>query len=163
MSHHHAHQASTEHKLTVSRTIEAPVREIFNVLTLPANHPKFDGSGFVRSALNTERIQKVGDVFSMNMEGEHMGGEYTMENHVTAFADNKLVGWQPAAPKEEPKGWEWVYELTSVDADTTEVTLTYDWSKVTDQELLKKVSFPLVKEESLEHSLQLLSEVATAS
>ncbi|GAA2546527.1 uncharacterized protein YndB with AHSA1/START domain [Neomicrococcus aestuarii] len=163
MSNSHAHQAATEHKLTVSRTIEAPVRDIFNILTLPANHPKFDGSGFVRSALNTERIKEVGDVFTMNMEGEHMGGEYQMENHVVAFAENKLVGWQPAAPKSEPKGWEWVYELTSVDADTTEVTLTYDWSKVTDKELLKKVSFPLVKEDSLEQSLQLLSEVSTAS
>ena len=30
---------------------------------------------------------------------------------------------------------------------------TYDWSKVTDKDLLKKVSFPLVTEEQLEDTL----------
>ena len=30
------------------------------------------------------------------------------------------------------------------------MSLTYDWCKVTDQELLRKISFPLVSEDELE-------------
>ena len=41
------------------------------------------------------------------------------------------------------------------------VTLTYDWSKVEDPELLKKNLFPLISEEQMEQSLaNLASAVA---
>jgi hypothetical protein len=43
------------------------------------------------------------------------------------------------------------------------VSLTYDWSKVTDQDLLKKVSFPLVSENELEDSLVKLASAAIAA
>ncbi|MEO9150990.1 MAG: polyketide cyclase, partial [Lapillicoccus sp.] len=43
----------------------------------------------------------------------------------------------------------------------TEVTLTYDWSAVTDKELLSKLTFPLVTKDQLEDSLgNLASAVA---
>ena len=41
---------------------------------------------------------------------------------------------------------------------STLVTLTYDWAKVTDKDLLAKVSFPLVSESQLEDSLNALAE-----
>lgn len=149
-------------KITVTRTIEAPAQSVFNVLTNPAEHVKLDGSGFIRSVDHGDRIQKVGQVFTMNMEGEHMGGEYQTDNHVTGYVDDKLVAWQTAPAGTEPKGWEWVYELDAKGPNETEVTLTYDWSKVTDKELLKKVHFPLVQEHALEESLQKLSELAAS-
>lgn len=91
-----------------------------------------------------------------------MGGEYQTDNHVTGYVDDKLVAWQTAPAGTEPKGWEWVYELDAKGPNETEVTLTYDWSKVTDKELLKKVHFPLVQEHALEESLQKLSELAAS-
>lgn len=148
--------------ITVQRTIDAPAKDIFEVLTNPQRHAEIDGSGLVRSDDRSDRIQAVGDVFRMNMEGEHMGGEYQTDNHVTAYQDNQMVGWQTAPAGTEPKGWEWLWELTSEGSDSTLVTLTYDWSKVTDKELLKKVSFPLVSEDQLEDSLgRLASAVAS--
>ncbi|WP_193103683.1 SRPBCC family protein [Brachybacterium sp. FME24] len=153
--------------VTVTRTVDAPSKDLFDLLTLPARHPEFDGSGTVRSADDTERITKVGEKFVMNMHREAMGGDYRTHSFVTAFDENKMVGWQPApeaedgtAP-EQPLGWEWLYELKPTGAGTTEVTLTYDWSKVTDKALLKKVGFPAIPQEDLEQSLNLLAAAVT--
>lgn len=149
--------------ITVTRTIDAPAKDVFDVLTLPQRHREFDGSGFVRSAENTERITKVGEQFAMNMSGDHMGGDYQTYNHVSAFEENKRVGWKPTPEKgaAETPGWEWLYELTPQGADTTEVSLTYDWSKVEDPQLLPL--FPLVSEARLEESLNLLAAAVTKS
>ena len=70
------------------------------------------------------------------MSGDHMGGDYQTDNHVTGFDDNKMVGWKTAPAGQEPPGWEWLWELKADGADTTEVTLTYDWTHVTDADLL---------------------------
>ncbi|MBD2759318.1 polyketide cyclase [Yimella sp. cx-573] len=152
------HHKSDDQKIVVHRTIEAPADAIFDVVTNPRRHKEFDGSGFIRSEEHGDRITATGQVFTMNMEGEHMGGEYKTDNHVTGYAHDRLVAWQTAPAGTEPKGWEWVWELEPQGQHQTEVTLTYDWSKVTDKELLRKVTFPLIKKEELEHSLQRLAE-----
>ncbi|PWH06195.1 polyketide cyclase [Brachybacterium endophyticum] len=154
---------TNETSISVSRIIDAAPKEIFAILSLPARHHEFDGSGFVRNAEDTERITKVGEQFVMNMEGEHMGGEYKMYNHVTAFDDGKMIGWKPANEdaKDDPKGWEWLYTLEPEGSDSTRVTLTYDWSDVTDKDLLH--IFPLVSEEQLEQSLKDLAGAVAGS
>ena len=140
-------------KITVSRTIDASAADIFTVLSNPQRHAELDGSGFIVSDDKTDRITATGQVFTMNMEGDHMGGEYKTDNHVVGYDENKLLAWKTAPAGTEPPGWQWVWELKPQDADTTDVTLTYDWSAVTDKALLKKVSFPLVSESELEDSL----------
>lgn len=148
-------------RISVSRRIDAPASEIFTFLTLPANHKAIDDSGFIRSVKHGDRIQATGEVFSMEMEGDHMGGEYVTENHVSAYSPNQLVGWKTAPEGKEPPGWEWVWELTPDGPDATDVTLTYDWGKVTDKELLAKNLFPLLSKDQLEQSLaNLASAVA---
>ncbi|MGO1183509.1 MAG: SRPBCC family protein [Micrococcaceae bacterium] len=144
-------------KITVTRTIDAPAKDVFEVLTLPDNHAKIDGSGTVVSEDHTDRIQQVGDVFRMNMNGDHMGGDYQTDNHVVAYDENKLVGWKTAPAGTQPPGWQWVYTLEPVEQDSTRVSLTYDWSDVTDPDLLAKNLFPLFDEEQLEGSLARLA------
>ena len=144
---------SDDKRITVSRTIDASAADIFNVLSNPQRHAELDGSGFIVSDDKTDRITATGQVFSMNMEGDHMGGEYKTDNHVVGYDENKLLAWKTAPAGTEPPGWQWVWELKPQDADTTDVTLTYDWSAVTHKALLKKVSFPLVSESELEDSL----------
>lgn len=153
---------SNDTQISVSRTIDAPAKEIFDLLTLPARHSEFDGSGMVRSDEKSQRIQQVGDVFVMNMHAEAMGGDYQMYNHVTAYDENKMVGWQPAQEhnKDEPAGWEWLYTLEPEGSDATKVTLTYDWSKVTDKELISL--FPAVPETALEESLNRLAAAVSS-
>nr|WP_313821746.1 SRPBCC family protein [Citricoccus sp.] len=151
--------AHGEKKQTVTRTIEAPAKDIFQILTLPARHQEFDGSDMVRADEKSQRIQQVGDTFVMNMHAESQGGDYQRENHVVAYDENKLVGWKPGPVGEEPGGWQWVYQLEPVDQDTTEVTLTYDWSHVTDLELLAKNIFPAISSDQMDQSLARLQSL----
>ena len=150
-----------DRKITVSRTIDASAQDIFAVLSNPERHRELDGSGVVRSDDRSDRITATGQVFTMNMEGEHMGGEYKTDNHVVGYDENHLLAWKTAPAGTEPPGWQWVWELTAQGNDATTVSLTYDWSAVTDEAILSKVRFPLVTEEQLEDSLgNLASAVA---
>lgn len=152
---------SDEKKTTVQRTIDAPAKDIFEVLSNPERHAEIDGSGQIVSDHKTDRITAVDQVFTMNMNAPHMGGDYQTDNHVVGYEPNKLLAWQTAPAGTEPLGWKWVYELTPQGADSTEVSLTYDWSAVTDKELLKKISFPLIEADSLEGSLGRLASAVS--
>jgi uncharacterized protein YndB with AHSA1/START domain len=152
---------SDDKRITVQRTIDAPTQAVFDVLSNPERHPELDGSGFVVSDERTDRITGTGQVFRMNMSGPHMGGDYQTDNTVTGYDPNHLLAWQTAPADTEPPGWEWTWELAAQGSGSTDVTLTYDWSRVDDPELLKKVSFPLVSEQQLEDSLARLA-AATA-
>jgi uncharacterized protein YndB with AHSA1/START domain len=153
---------ANDNRIIVSRTIDAPAPEIFDVLTLPSRHREIDGSGFLVSDDRTDRITGVGQVFRMNMTGDHMGGDYQTENHVTGYDKNSLLAWRTAPAGTEPPGWEWMWELKADGPDSTDVTLTYDWDKVTDQALLQKVRFPLVSESQLEDSLAKLASTVSS-
>ncbi|MGB5936132.1 MAG: SRPBCC family protein [Ornithinimicrobium sp.] len=146
-----------QQSITVSRSIDGSNAEIFEVLSNPENHLAIDGSGFVRSVDTADRLSKTGQVFTMNMSGPHMGGDYQTDNHVTGYDQGHLLAWQSTPAGTEPFGWEWVWRLEPEGPEATMVTLTYDWSKVVDKDLLSKVSFPLVEEKQLEDSLSNLS------
>jgi len=149
--------------ITVQREIPASAKEIFDVLTLPSRHKELDGSGFVRGDDHADRITGTGQTFRMNMTGDHMGGEYQTDNVVNGFEHDKLVSWKTAPAGVEPPGWEWVWELEPQGAGATNVTLTYDWGKVTDPDILSKVSFPLVDKSQLEDSLNNLAAATSGS
>jgi len=151
---------TTDSAITVRREIPASSKAIFEIITLPARHAELDASGFVRSDERTNRITEVGQTFRMNMSGDHMGGEYQTDNLVTGFDPDKLVAWKTAPAGQEPPGWEWLWELKAQGPDSTEVTLTYDWSNV-DPAFLKRVSFPLVPQAALEESLGLLASTVS--
>jgi uncharacterized protein YndB with AHSA1/START domain len=153
----------TEKRITVERTINASTDAVFDVLSNPRRHVDLDGSGFVQSGEKVDRIQQTGDVFVMNMAGDHMGGDYQTDNHVVGYSPNQLLAWKTAPAGTEPPGWQWVWELESQGSDTTVVRHTYDWSDVTDQQLLEKVGFPLVTEEQMQDTLQRLDQAVTGS
>lgn len=137
-------------KYTVSRTINAPVAQVWDVLSNPELHKEFDSSGRVRSDDKSDRIQATDQVFTMNMEGPD--GAYKTDNHVVGYNEHKLLAWATAPAGQDPLGWQWVWELNSVDDSTTEVSLTYDWSQVSD-EVQKNFNPPLLDEKELEGSL----------
>ena len=153
----------TDKRITVERTINASTDAVFDVLSNPVRHVELDGSGFVQSGEKVDRIQQTGDLFVMNMAGDHMGGEYQTDNHVVGYSPNQLLAWKTAPAGTEPPGWQWVWELESQGSDRTVVRHTYDWSDVTDQQLLEKVGFPLVTEEQMQDTLQRLDQAVTGS
>ncbi|MET4004430.1 MULTISPECIES: SRPBCC family protein [Arthrobacter] len=148
-----------EGKITVARLFDAPAKEIFKVLSNPANHAELDGSGMVQSDEKTDRITAVGQIFTMNMYLDKLGGNYQTDNYVVGYDVNKLLAWKTASSGEEPTGWQWVWELEAESPSSTRVSLTYDWSQVTDKSVLAQVSFPLVQAQQLEGSLVKLAEM----
>jgi hypothetical protein len=149
--------------ITVQREIPFSAKSLFDILSNPHRHTELDGSGFVRGLDRGDRITHVGQNFRMNMSGDHMGGDYQTDNHVSGFDPDKLIAWKTAPAGTEPPGWEWLWELKPEGAEATLVSLTYDWSHVTDQGLLKKIGFPLVSESQLEDSLSKLAEADSGS
>lgn len=142
--------------ISASRTIDASPADLFAVLADPGRHADLDGSGFIRSDESNDQLTGVGQVFTMNMEGEHMGGAYQTENHVVTFEQDRRLAWKTAPKGVEPPGWVWDWQLSPA-GNGTDVTVTYDWSGVTDPGLLEKVPFPLVPVSGLEASLDKLA------
>ena len=147
-----------DQQIIVQRTIDASAKDIFEVLTNPERHAELDGSGFVRSDEKTDRIQAVGEVFTMNMSGDHMGGDYQTDNHVTAFDPHKMVGWKTAPAGTEPPGWEWLWELEPQGPDSTLVTHTYDWTALQDPDRLARAQ--ATTSERLRASIDRLAAIA---
>ena len=154
---------SDNKRITVERTINASSDAVFDVLSNPHRHVDLDGSGFITAVAKGDRIEGVGDTFRMNMSGDHMGGDYQTDNVVSAYDEKRMIGWKTAPAGTEPPGWEWLWQLKSEGSNATTVSITYDWSKVTDKDLLKKISFPLVPESSLDQSLVKLASAAIAA
>ena len=107
------------------RDIDAPAKEIFDLLSNPERHPETDDSGMVVSADKAERIKAVGDTFTMNMTKED--GDYQTTNEVFAFQQDRIIGWKNVENTTAGVrvGAKWLYELEPIDADNTRVTLTY--------------------------------------
>ena len=147
-------------RISAQREIPASTEALFEVLSLPEKHVALDGWDTVRGLDHGDRITEVGQVFTMNMEAEHMGGQYQTDNHVTGYEKNQRLAWKTAPAGTQPPGWEWIWTLEAQGPESTLVTVTYDWSEVTDEALLEKVGFPLVPQEALEDSLgRLAAEV----
>ena len=129
--------SDTCHPISVSRTIEAPAGQLFDVLARPASHPLIDGSGMLREGSGGV-IAAVGDVFTMTMHNDEMG-EYEMANHVVEYEPSRRIAWEPvlkAASRPEDQAsighraeHRWSYELTALGPRSTLVTETYDCSR----------------------------------
>jgi hypothetical protein len=149
--------------VTVQREIRARASTLFGVLTTPARHREVDGSGFVRGDDHAAALTCTGETFRMNMTGDHMGGDYQTDNVVTGFEPDRLVSWRTGVAGHEPPGWEWVWRLQPEGTERTTVSLTYDWTEVTDPHVLSQIDFPLVTRVQLEDSLVRLAAAVGAA
>lgn len=147
-----------EQQLTVSRVVGAPPERVFAMLADPDRHRDFDGSGMLRVSRTHIAMTDLGEVFTMEMRQKSLG-DYEIENHVVVYERDVALGWAPAAPGEEPTGHTWTYRLAPEGSGDggTRVTLTYDWSGITDESLRQYL--PVVTREQLDRSLELLDDV----
>ena len=122
---------------SATRTIDASADDIFALLSDPSRHAETDNSGMVVSADTDAKLEKVGDIFVMNMTKED--GDYQTRNEVFAFQENKVIGWKNLAnlTADVEVGAKWLYELSSEGTDSTSVTLTYDRSEIASDEVRK--------------------------
>ena len=151
--------------MTATTTVAAPIETVFGVLADPALHQDIDGTGWVREAVDPARLTASGEIFRVAMYHEnHPDGHYEMANRVEAFSPPQVISWRPGQVDRQSGelgfgGWSWRYDLTTTGDDTTEVTLTYDWSAVP-ASLREHIAFPPFPAAHLENSLAHLAQLA---
>lgn len=107
-------------KNQVSRraVINAPVEELFDIVSNPHRHHEIDGSGTVGTIVSgTERMIE-GEPFTMKMR--QFGMDYKTNSTPTQVRENEIVEWQVAGRQK----WRW--EFKPLDQNRTEVTETWD-------------------------------------
>jgi len=125
--------------VTESRDIDAPAARIFSVVSDPSRHPEVDGSGMLRSAVDNERVTRVGDVFHINMVHWDLGN-YVMANHVVAFEKDRLIAWEPIVDSWENSKYQstvgqpglrhWGWQLEPLSENSTRVTAFFEGSRL---------------------------------
>jgi hypothetical protein len=88
-----------------------------------------------------------------------------MANRVEVFDPPRAIAWQPGQGTDDAAldfgGWIWRYDLSPVTPSQTEVTLTYDWSRVPPH-LREHIGFPPFDAQHLDNSLKHLADLAVA-
>jgi uncharacterized protein YndB with AHSA1/START domain len=146
-------------KQTVTREVPVSAERLFAVIVDPSRHPEIDGSGTVRSAVTTEHIGKVGDVFSMEMHKDAFG-DYQADNLIVELRANQKIAWASAGVGSDPIGHVWAWEFTA-NGESTIVSHSCDWSGVTDEGLLAVLDFPRVSADQMTATIENLAEAAS--
>jgi uncharacterized protein YndB with AHSA1/START domain len=118
-----------------SREIAARRDEIFELIADPAQQPRWDGNDNLAHATPGQRVHAVGDVFVTTLTTGAV-----RENHVVAFEEGTLIAWRPAEPGRTPPGHVWRWELEPICDARTQVTHTYDWTRLTDAKRLPRAA-----------------------
>lgn len=119
--------------VTASRDIAAPADAIFELIADPSRQPEWDGNDNLAEAEPGQRVQRVGDVFTMRLTKDGV----IRENHVVEFQEGRLIAWRPSEVGKEPPGHLWRWELEPL-AESTRVTHTYDWTELHDANRIKR-------------------------
>jgi uncharacterized protein YndB with AHSA1/START domain len=118
--------------VSASREIAASADKIFELIADPSLQPRWDGNDNLAEAPAGQRVQAVGDVFTMTLT---MGSVRT--NYVVEFEEGRLIAWRPSEVGRKPPGHLWRWELEPM-GSRTRVTHTYDWSELTDEKRLPR-------------------------
>ena len=139
--------------VSASREISARPETVFELIADPSRQPEWDGSDNLASADGGQRVRRAGDVFTMTLTN---GG--VRENHVTEFTEGRLIAWTPSEKGKRPPGHLWRWELEPAGDTGTRVTVTYDWTRLTDRNRLPRARWTTA--ERLQASLDRLAATA---
>jgi uncharacterized protein YndB with AHSA1/START domain len=145
---------SLEQVVSASRVIAAPAAHIFELIADPSRQPEWDGNDNLGHADSGQRVQAVGDVFTMVLTGGSI-----RENHIVEFEEGRRIAWRPSPVGEAQPGHLWRWTLEPVDDTNTVVTHTYDWTELTDESRLARAKATTA--DKLSASLDRLAELAT--
>jgi uncharacterized protein YndB with AHSA1/START domain len=144
---------STPRVVTVSREIAARAEQIFDLIAEPSQQPRWDGNNNLAEAPEGQRIRDVGDVFTMTLTVGSI-----RENHVIEFEEGRRIAWLPSDPGQQPPGHLWRWEVRVLDQEHSQVTHTFDWSRLTDEKRLARAQATTA--DNLRASLDRLAELA---
>jgi uncharacterized protein YndB with AHSA1/START domain len=154
----------TDETMSVATTVKAPAATVFAVLADPTTHVAIDGTGWVRESVDGKPLTGPGQIFRMAMyHDNHPNNDYEMANRVEVFDPPRAIAWQPGQGPDDANlefgGWLWRYDLKPAGPSQTEVTLTYDWSRVPPF-VREEIPFPPFDQQHLNNSLEHLAELA---
>lgn len=139
--------------VSASRSIAASSEALFELIADPAKQPGWDGNDNLAEAPPEQRVHATGDVFTMTLTNGKV-----RQNYVVEFDEGRRIAWRPAEPGKQPPGHLWRWELDPIDAATTRVTHTYDWTQLTDENRLPRAR--ATGEDQLRASLDRLAALA---
>jgi hypothetical protein len=144
--------------VSASIVIKASPGVVFEVLIDPAKHAAIDGTGWVREPLDEQVLTASGQIFRMAMfHPNHPDGNYEMANLVEVFDPPHAISWKPGYDAGDGSlsfgGWVWRYDLARLGPSETKVTLSYDWSAVTEEVLRRQEHWPPFSPDHLDNSL----------
>jgi uncharacterized protein YndB with AHSA1/START domain len=142
--------------VSASREIAAGPELIFELIADPAQQPSWDGNDNLAAAPTGQRVRRAGDVFTMTLTRGAI-----RENHVVEFEEGRRIAWMPAEPGQQRPGHLWRWELEPAGASRTQVTCTYDWTRLTDEKRLPRARATTA--DRLRASLDLLAALAEES
>jgi uncharacterized protein YndB with AHSA1/START domain len=119
--------------VSASREIAAGPERIFELIADPAAQPSWDGNDNLAEASAGQRVRGTGVMFTMRLTRGAI-----RENHVVEFAEGRRIAWRPAEPGQRPPGHLWRWELEPTGPSRTQVTCTYDWTRLTDETRLPR-------------------------
>jgi hypothetical protein len=109
-------------KIARAAEVNAPAAEIFEIVADPRRHHELDGGGTVQNAITGPDRLSADATFSVQMK--QYGVPYKITSKVIDFADGSVVEWQ------HPLGHSWRWELKPLTENTTLVTETFDYSRI---------------------------------
>jgi uncharacterized protein YndB with AHSA1/START domain len=139
--------------VVATREIAASAERIFELIADPAEQPRWDGNDNLKEAAPGQRVEAVGDVFTMRLTKGSV-----RENHVVDFVEGRRIAWRPAEVGKAPPGHLWAWELEPLGPSRTLVTHTYDWTDLSDKNRLARARATTT--EKLEASLDRLAALA---
>ena len=142
--------------VTAHRDIEATAETVWELIANPARQPSWDGNDNLAEAPEGQRVQAVGEVFTMVLTGGAV-----RDNHVVELEEGRRIAWKPAEPGREPPGHLWRWELEPLGPSRTRVTHTYDWTGLADETRLARAR--ATGEDQLRASLDRLAALAQGS
>jgi uncharacterized protein YndB with AHSA1/START domain len=140
----------SERVVSVSRVIHASPEAIFDVLTDPARHAEFDGSGTVQRLRGESERLELGSKFGMDMKFRFV--PYRISSTVVEYEENRLIAWAHFGKHR------WRYELEPTDGGT-KVTESFDWSTAISPKAIELAGYPKQHPANMEATLERLAAV----
>jgi uncharacterized protein YndB with AHSA1/START domain len=145
--------------VSVERVIPAPPEAIFDLIADASRHTDIDGSGSLKGVKpgGPERLS-LGSTFGMSM---HQGINYSMQNTVIEYEENKRLAWQARVPGFVGKfvgGRIWRYELEPAEGGTL-VRESWDISEDHQRSFLRKGKVAGYTKDNMEKTLARIEEL----
>jgi uncharacterized protein YndB with AHSA1/START domain len=151
----------TETQILVQVVVPVPAADLFALLADPRRHAEIDGSGLVQGDVDAQPVTAVGQSFTMQ-QSDPRRGDYRTDNEVIAYEPDRLIAWSTADAGQPPAGVRWRWQLDPAGPGRTTVVHTYDWTNVSDPEVLAAGAFPRVPAVALRQSIRRLVALAAA-